>query len=508
MPRPFTFTPIAHPSCSFEFGEHNAFVSPSSYALDYLRRTSSKMSIATFADSSATAMSRSGTVSPDGNYDSVGLGLDRVDSIIEQASSKSSQPYTDRIQTLLNHASDITPVSQPVLPLPRTANISPFGYLPFYARPYSQRVAQWQHDLFDIRHAPPNFRSESEIGCLRPDGLTMIALLYPDETPGEARRPLSTYLERLSLLARYKQQMIVYTPPYLAPHIRALRSDPHWLVIDDYETPWHVPNNRHQMCNFTSDQITMYTGFRGPRVQTCYTTEPDQGYNKSWLFAVYNAKAFLTYDAVMRNPFGSRRFMYVDAGFLTERMPWAEFDDFFANPIDDSKIDRAIKISRSSGVVMGEYARFGSFATHDYKRIDHEAWTDPGLAWHLRPFLAHCWVGDALGMLNFSVRYMQTVDDLDANGYPTGREEYVLPHVAVRYPNTIFSIPDEPFEGMPECPPQQVIKLCYSGLGGAKGVPAIDDPLSTLFCPGYKPRHRNLKVGELCDCEICEAPIT
>lgn len=39
-----------------------------------------------------------------------------------------------------------------------------------------------------------------------------------------------------------------------------------------------------------------------------------------------------------------------------------------------------------------------------------------------------------------AVRFMQTVNEIDANCFYTGREEYVIPHVAVRYPNTIFSI--------------------------------------------------------------------
>lgn len=100
-------------------------------------------------------------------------------------------------------------------------------------------------------------------------------------------------------------------------------------------------------------------------------------------------------------------------------------------------------------------------------------------------------------MLNYSVRFMQTVDDLDANGRYSGREEYVIAFLAARYPNTIFSIPfQQPVTPKPVGSTRSLMnypfKTCFTTQGGPETVPLIVDPLSTLYCKQYVPRQPNL----------------
>lgn len=99
-------------------------------------------------------------------------------------------------------------------------------------------------------------------------------------------------------------------------------------------------------------------------------------------------------------------------------------------------------------------------------------------------------------MLNYSVRFMQTVDDLDANGRYSGREEFVIAFLAARYPNTIFSIPfEQPVKKSKGMVTDYPFKSCYTTQGGPKTVPLIVDPLSTMYCTGYIPRRPNLPAS-------------
>jgi hypothetical protein len=103
------------------------------------------------------------------------------------------------------------------------------------------------------------------------------------------------------------------------------------------------------------------------------------------------------------------------------------------------------------------------------------------------------YAGNSLGMLNFAVRYIQTVNDMHAHGYYVGREEWIYPMLAVRYPNTIFRVP---WVATLDFGKKQNFHMttCYSTYGDTLGgeiLPAIEDPLSTILCRGYKPRKPN-----------------
>lgn len=91
---------------------------------------------------------------------------------------------------------------------------------------------------------------------------------------------------------------------------------------------------------------------------------------------------------------------------------------------------------------------------------------------------------------------MQTVDDLDANGRYSGREEFVIAFLAARYPNTIFSIPSEQpvekSESRKDIMTDYPFKTCYTTQVGPETVPLIVDPLSTMYYKDYTPRQPNL----------------
>ena len=125
----------------------------------------------------------------------------------------------------------------------------------------------------------------------------------------------------------------------------------------------------------------------------------------------------------MRNPFGSDRWMYVDAGVFGEYGPknaageyWTEI---LCHELSAAKFDRSVGLSRDSGVVIGEYMQSLAYGIKD---INHPAWTDPKKSWMCQHFIAGNWVGNSVGMLNFAIRFMQTVDDMDVNGMYTARE--------------------------------------------------------------------------------------
>jgi len=102
-------------------------------------------------------------------------------------------------------------------------------------------------------------------------------------------------------------------------------------------------------------------------------------------------------------------------------------------------------------------------------------------------------------MLNYSVRFMQTVDDLDANNRYSGRAEFVIAFLAARYPNTIFSIPfEQPVQdatGRENTMTDYPFKTCYTTQGGPETVPLIVDPLSTMYYKDYVPRQSNLPAS-------------
>jgi len=393
---------------------------------------------------------------------------------------------TPRESILINHTLDITPVDAPLFPFKAASKTTVASYLPFHENPFGLEVARWQNQLFDISDHDPQYHTESSIKPIGPNAPTLVAILYPDDDPLETqRRPLQTYLTRLQRLAKLNAQVIIYVPPSISIVIRGMRHDKYWHVIDDYSSIWDMPNNQHQRHNYTHVQPLLFDAFE--KKAGVVGWEPEPVYNHPHRSAVYNAKAFVAYDAVMRNPFGSERWMYVDAGLFDEHGPVGAdgelWSDLTCHQLSPEKFDRSISVSGSSGVVMAEYMQSLAYGTKD---INHPGWTDPKKSWMCQHFIAQSYVGSSLGMLNYAVRFMQTVDDMDANRMYTAREEFVVPHVAVRYPNTIFSIPWMDVEwGTWEHP----IKGCFLTYGGSKSVPTIGDPLG-IICNGYGKRSR------------------
>lgn len=397
---------------------------------------------------------------------------------------------TRREAVLLNHILDITPINSPLFALPKKADFGPTSYVAPTKVPYSRRVAEWQAELYGLQSEKLLYRTQPLIEPIRRDAPTLVAIFYPDNEPeSTTRRSVDIYLERIKRLAALKEQVVIYVPPSISTIIRGLRDDQHWYVIDDYESIWDMPNNIHQKHNFTNIQPQIFSAFH--RKDGVLGFEPENCYNHPHRSAVYNAKAFVTYDAVMRNPFGSERWMYVDAGNFGEYGPrnaageyWTEI---LCHGLSTEKFDRSISLSRDSGVVIGEYMQSLAYGIKD---INHPAWTDPKKSWMCQHFIAGKWVGSSIGMLNYAVRFMQTVDDMDANNMYTAREEFVIPQVMIRYPNTIFSIPWKEMEwGKWEHP----IKGAYSTYGGAESVPTIGDPIEGVICKGYKQRRGHLR---------------
>jgi hypothetical protein len=396
---------------------------------------------------------------------------------------------TARENVLLNHTLDITPLETPLFPFPEKSAITPTSYLTPYPLTFGRRVAEWQNEFFGLENEDLQYRSKSFMKPLRPDAPTLVAIFYPDgEDKNTQRRSTENYLARIERLAALNEQTIIYVPPSLAPAIRNMRADEYWYVVDDYETIWDIPNNRHQKHNFTHVQPKIFRNFQR-RVGAGF--EPEDVYNHPHRSAVYNAKAFVTYDAVMRNPFGSEKWMYLDAGLFHEFGPVGKdghlWGDMLRHQLSSEKFERSISISRDTGIVMGEYMQSLAYGEKD---INHPGWTDPKKSWMCQHFVAQAYVGSSLGMLNYSVRFMQTVDDMDANNFYTAREEFVVPHVAIRYPNTLFTIPWMQMRwGTLEHP----IKGCYLTFEGEKSVPAIGDPIEGTICRGYKSRRGNVE---------------
>jgi hypothetical protein len=403
-----------------------------------------------------------------------------------------SSERSPRERILLEHKLDITPLADPLFAWANKSTENPVKYLPYHQRPFGRRAAEWQQQFFGL-DGDLEYKTRPDIEPIRPDAPTLIAIFYPDHDD-KPRRPLHLYLDRIERLARMMEQTVVYAPPSLAPTLRLMRQDPHWHVIDDYETIWDIPNNRHQLHNFTHLQPILFSRFDGySKAKGWY---PDATRDHAHRSASYNAKAFASYDAIMRNPFGSERWMYVDAGIFDQVGPVDPHGELWGDVIQSTlavdKFDRSISISGDTGVVIGEYMQSPAYGVKD---INHECWIDPRKAWLCHTFIAHAYVGSSLGMLNYSVRFMQTVDDMDANVRYSAREEFVIPWVAIRYPNTVFSIPWFSVPAPLWCKWQYPIKVCYTDIGGSESMPPIVDPIATIFCRGYTSRQANLAGG-------------
>ncbi|KAI0127407.1 hypothetical protein BJ170DRAFT_683250 [Xylariales sp. AK1849] len=405
---------------------------------------------------------------------------------------------SSREKILLNHNLVITLPDEPLFQWSKKSTTSPRDYLPRYERPYGRAAAEWQQKYFGMNI--PQFQTEPSMQPIRPDASTLVTIFYPDQDKVQ-RRSDTVYLERIERLAKMNEQIIIYVPPSLSQRIRDMRHDKHWHVIDIYETIWDIPNNRYQRDNFENVQTKLFDAFEGYKKHTSWI--PERQYDHPHRSATYNAKAFIMYDAIMRNPFGSDTWMYIDAGIFDEGGPSDEngiaWGDIIASGVDNDKIRRAITVSGDSGVVMGEYMHSLAYGP---RLVGHDCWEDPKKSWMCRLFIANVYVGSTIGMLNYSIRYMHTVDDMDANGIYSAREEFVMPWVALRYPNSIFSIPWIPTAGLSwrqwQCP----AKTCFTAYGGSESVPTIVDPIQTLLCPGYRPRAGPLQGGGLYEMTI------
>ncbi|XXG94202.1 hypothetical protein Hte_000455 [Hypoxylon texense] len=394
----------------------------------------------------------------------------------------------------LKHIQDLTPIDEPLITWDGHRGKSPREYLKPPVIPYGREVGLWQNDLTGTRDVTM-IQDGRRIPLLRQDATTMVLIFYPRPDQADARpiHQSASYLKRIRRIAEMGEQTILYVPPELTETIRAMRPDPHWYIIDSFATVWDIPTNHYQRDNFANKQPKLFQEFDGYS-DADGELKPVDRYNRAHHSAVCNAKAYIMYDAVMRNPFGSDRWMYVDAGFLFDDGPkdvdgmiWG---DLIKSGLDDAKVGRAIRVSGDTGVVMGEYSHRDGCPD-----ISNECWTNPKRTWRGRQFIANVYVGSSLGMLNYSVRFMQTVDDMDANGLYTGREEFVVAFVALRYPNSVFSIPWFPLPPRLDYRWQFPGKMVFSRHGGPRSVPPIVDPISTLYVHDYKPSRKGLPAG-------------
>ncbi|KAI1383429.1 uncharacterized protein F4822DRAFT_420607 [Hypoxylon trugodes] len=394
----------------------------------------------------------------------------------------------------LKHVQGLIPIDKPLITWDGRRGRSPREYLKPPTIPYGQKVAEWQNALSGQQDVP-GFRDCSEVRSLRKDAPTMVLIFYPrpDEDNARPIHQSPSYLKRIERIAQMGEQTIIYVPPELTETIRAMRSDPHWHIVDAYPTIWDVPTNNYQRDNFTNKQPKLFRELDGYS-DADGELRPIERYNRGHHSAVCNAKAFIMYDAIMRNPFGSDRWMYVDAGFLFDDGPkdadGVIWGDLIKSGLDSAKFDRAISVSRDTGVVMGEYCHRDSCPD-----INDECWSNPKRTWRTRQFIKNVYVGNSLGMLNYSVRFMQTVDDMDANGFYTGREEYVVAFVVLRYPNSVFSIPWFPLPRQLDYRWQFPGKLVFSRIGGPESVPPIVDPIAALYVRDYVPSRPSLDAG-------------
>ncbi|KAI2610221.1 uncharacterized protein GGS25DRAFT_488029 [Hypoxylon fragiforme] len=399
----------------------------------------------------------------------------------------------------LKHVQDITPIDEPLISWAGRRGRSPREYLKPPVVPYGRAVAEWQDALSGRQAAdgPPPFRTTPEIPPIRPDAPTIVLIFYPRPDEGDARpiHQSASYLQRIERIAQMNEQTILYVPPTLTATIRAMRpDDPHWYIVDSYATVWDIPTNAYQRANFATTQPRLFEQFDGYS-EADGELRPVARYNRAHHSAVCNAKAFVMYDAIVRNPFACDRWMYVDAGFLFDDGPadasGVVWGDLVKSGLDSAKIDRAVSVSRDTGVVMGEYSQRDGHPDID----DAECWGDPRRAWRSRQFIANVYVGSSLGMLNYSARFMQTVDDMDAQGLYTGREEFVVAFVVLRYPNSLFSIPWFPLPKRLDYRWQFPGKLVFSKVGGSESVPPIVDPIKTLYVSEYTPKRKGLPAG-------------
>ncbi|KAF2149689.1 hypothetical protein K461DRAFT_301255 [Myriangium duriaei CBS 260.36] len=361
---------------------------------------------------------------------------------------------------------DITPLDKPVIKYPQQSQRDIRNYLEARQDVFGKAAAQWQQEFFyPNKKSNAKFRDRPQIQPIRHDAPTIISFYYPHPNPRQSKRQ-DVYLERIKRLAKTDEQVMMYVAKDVAGDIKKMRNDKHWHVIDEYSTIWDVPNNKFQSNNFMFDQRE---------------------------FAAYNAKAFIAFDAPLRNPFGSERWIYMDAGLLLvpgsanqpqapsqHGQPW---DMLYGGFLDNKKIDRSISLTKTSGVVFPEYL---INSTRESTDISSRAFNDPFYQWQNKFYLGGLFVGG-------------TLDILDANGRYTGREEFITPIVAAMYPNTVYS---QPAQNLPErlsdskygdktITNWKFMLLSYSSRYGKDMFPEMRDPIAGRYCgphTSYQPR--------------------
>lgn len=414
-----------------------------------------------------------------------------------------AKPPTERERALMNHRLSITPIDQPVNPFPKPAKLDARSYMQPHRVPGSREIAEWNKEMFlgvdggskdELVSEPLQYRDGPSVAQpIRPGAPTIITTFTwePDDATGQVQssRPLEEYLQRFQKLAATGEMVLFYTNGKMRDTIQALRpNDPYWHVVTPWESSWDIPNNLHQRENFRRTQPDLFARFED--------AGPVPRYNVDRLSAAFNSKAYCIFDGVQRAPFGAEGpFMFYDAGWIVVDKMDPGFDEVAADFVDDAKVARSAAFAGRTGVVVGEYELAQGADPQDAARpgppvdVNHRAFVRPEKSWEALHFLGGSVVGSALGMLNYAARFMQTVEDMDANGFYVGREELVMSFLAVRYPNTVFSVPAGETPGMMNPWP---IRDCHSGRWGPDDVAALVDPVQTLFCRFYEPRQPNL----------------
>ncbi|CAJ2508888.1 Uu.00g139140.m01.CDS01 [Anthostomella pinea] len=394
---------------------------------------------------------------------------------------------------------DLKPTSwdKPVLSWSKKSPTSPKNYLPRIkaVNPRSTKVDDWlknfyagSYDWLKNFYGGSSSGEKSESKHDDESRTTIVTALYsgPEE---ESHTSIETYLRRLNRLVDTGQPMLVYCEPSLKPKIASMREeDKDFQIVTEFETIWDVPTNKDQKGNFNVEQWNMFWSFK----PASHKNYPDEGFNFAFFSAVYNAKAYFLWHAVNQNRIRSDTWMWVDAGLLgfageddgtVDEDLWKPLQKDF---IDPTKVKNAVEIV-GDGVVMSLYPDWSS---HPPANFNNPCW-DPSqktATWQCVHFLSGLVLGTSVAMLDFAVKYMQTFDEMDANGLYVGREEVVLPFLAARYPEFIWYTALLPTRSVPEeIKFMRVPGLAITWSGWPKeyiwpGQAAPRDPIKEVFC--------------------------
>ncbi|CAJ2504211.1 Uu.00g116050.m01.CDS01 [Anthostomella pinea] len=387
------------------------------------------------------------------------------------------------------HHDDTIPRNKSIINWGVKAKTSPTRYLKPHPKPFGKDVAKWQKAFFDAASDASSGEdsdfdfdehlSEPELEPLHKGAPTAITHFYPkpvaaDDKDGQLKQ--ENYMRSLKRLVDAGDQLVVYAPPEVASKIISWRSEADGLlVISDYANIWDFPNNKYQQKNFEQVQPALFAKFDGYMPSSLWRPQP--WYNDPFLSAVYNAKAAVIWEAVLRNPFGSTQFAYVDAGLLGKPAPRDTRGREWGMVMDNGllvkdKLAKGIDHIDDRGVLVAQYADAPA-------GLMSPCWSKPTRTWACKHFVASVMAGSAVRMLEMSVKLMKTVDDMDANGVYSGREEFVMSFVAARYPGTVFSIPETDIPKKYKLTTWTPMKVAFTSDGDPT---ATIDPVKDLFC--------------------------